>query len=162
MIFREVLFLENVKIDKISNIEKELRYIAGIIKQQGRKILNHYPITMPQFIALQWLSEEGDLTTGELSNKIHLAFSTTTDLVDRMEKNGVVKRIKDQNDKRVVRIHILEKGESIIQEVIEKRRHYLGTVLENVTDQEVDALDHLLRLLHAQMKYVEEESTSGE
>ncbi|UFT97967.1 MarR family transcriptional regulator [Radiobacillus kanasensis] len=147
--------MENEKIKKISHIEKELRYIAGIIKQKGREILNQYPITAPQFIALQWLSEEGDLTTGELSNKIHLAFSTTTDLVDRMEKNGVVKRVKDEKDKRIVRIHILDKGESIIHEVIEKRREYLGAVLDNVSEREVDALNELLQLLHIQMKNFE-------
>lgn len=31
------------------------------VKQRGREILNNYPITPPQFIALQWLRELGDL-----------------------------------------------------------------------------------------------------
>lgn len=48
---------------------KSLRYISHIVKQRGREILNNYPITPPQFIALQWLRELGDLTIGELSKK---------------------------------------------------------------------------------------------
>lgn len=55
--------------EQIADIEKELRFISGIIKQKGREILNNYPITTPQFIALQFLLEEGDLTLGELSKK---------------------------------------------------------------------------------------------
>ncbi|MFP3488761.1 MarR family transcriptional regulator, partial [Staphylococcus sp. SIMBA_130] len=106
-------------------MEKQLRYISGMIKQNGRKILNNYPITSPQFVALQWLLEEGDLTIGELSNKISLAFSTTTDLVDRMEKNELVERVRDTNDRRVVRIHLLEKGKTIIREVIQESQDYL-------------------------------------
>src|SRR5690625_6833094 len=82
-----------------SGVEKKLRYISGAIKQNGRKILKKYPITSPQFNALQWLIEEGELTIGELSNKNGLAFSTTTDLVDRMEKNELVERIRDSNDR---------------------------------------------------------------
>lgn len=71
---------------EVASMEKDLRYIAAIIKQEGRRILSNYTITPPQFIALQWLFEHGDMTIGDLSNRMFLAFSTTTDLVDRMEK----------------------------------------------------------------------------
>lgn len=136
----------------INKIEKRMRYISGIIKQKGRKILTNYPITSPQFVALQWLLEEGDLTIGELSGKISLAFSTTTDLVDRMEKNKLVERVQDTKDRRVVRIHVLDKGKRIIGEVIEKRQMYLGEVLENFTEEQTNHLDELLELLHEEMK----------
>ncbi|OZU90658.1 MarR family transcriptional regulator [Virgibacillus indicus] len=133
-----------------------MRYISGIIKQNGRKILNNYPITSPQFVALQWLLEEGDLTIGELSNKISLAFSTTTDLVDRMEKNDLVERIRSTTDRRVVRIHVLEKGKTIIHEVIEKRQEYLEEVMEEFSVEQRETLHELLNFLHEQMKIVNE------
>ncbi|UOQ86219.1 MarR family winged helix-turn-helix transcriptional regulator [Gracilibacillus salinarum] len=138
--------------ESIADIEKELRYISGIIKQKGREILNNYPITTPQFIALQFLLEHGDLTLGELSKKINLAFSTTTDLVDRMEKNDLVERVRDTKDRRVVRIHLLEKGREIIHEVIEKRQKYLGEVLSNVKEEDMEQLSTLLHLLHREMR----------
>ncbi|WP_461179426.1 MarR family winged helix-turn-helix transcriptional regulator [Virgibacillus ainsalahensis] len=138
------------------DVEKRLRYISGIIKQNGRRILNNYPITSPQFVALQWLLEEGDLTIGELSNKLSLAFSTTTDLVDRMEKNELVERIRDMKDRRVVRIHVLNKGEKIIREVIEKRREYLGEVLEKFSEEQTENLSELLDILYKEMKNVHE------
>ncbi|WP_205520173.1 MarR family transcriptional regulator [Virgibacillus doumboii] len=125
-----------------------------MVKQNGRKILNNYPITSPQFVALQWLIEEGDLTIGELSNKNGLAFSTTTDLVDRMEKNKLVERVRDGNDRRVVRIHVLEKGKTIIQEVIQKRQEYLGEVLSNFSTEQTDTLNNLLSFLYEQMQHV--------
>ncbi|AND41704.1 MULTISPECIES: MarR family winged helix-turn-helix transcriptional regulator [Bacillaceae] len=135
--------------DVVAEIEKDLRYISGIIKQKGREILSDFTITPPQFVALQWLFEEGDMTIGELSNKMYLACSTTTDLVDRMEKNTLVKRVKDPNDRRVVRIHLLEEGERIIEEVIKKRQDYLKEVLKNSSHNEVLFLkDNLMKLHH--------------
>ncbi|KAF0823368.1 MarR family transcriptional regulator [Cytobacillus firmus] len=135
--------------DVVADIEKDLRYISGIIKQKGREILSDFTITPPQFVALQWLFEEGDMTIGELSNKMYLACSTTTDLVDRMEKNSLVKRVKDPNDRRVVRIHLLEEGERIIEEVIKKRQDYLKEVLKNSSHNEVLFLkDNLMKLHH--------------
>ncbi|MCA1031962.1 MarR family transcriptional regulator [Bacillus timonensis] len=136
----------------VADIEKSLRYISAIIKQKGREILSNYTITPPQFVALQWLFEDGDMTIGELSNKMYLACSTTTDLVDRMEKNHLVLRVKDPNDRRVVRIHLLEEGERIIDEVIKKRQGYLNEVLVNFSQEEILLLDKNLSKLHQDMK----------
>jgi len=138
--------------EEVAHMEKELRYVAAIIKQQGRRILSNYTITPPQFVALQWLFEHGDMTIGDLSNKMFLAFSTTTDLVDRMEKNSLVKRVRNTQDRRVVRIHLLSEGERVIEEVIDKRRHYLNSVLAEFDEQEVKVFSNLLTKLHQEMK----------
>ena len=138
--------------DTVANIEKDLRYISGIIKQKGREILSNYKITPPQFVALQWLFEEGDMTIGDLSNKMFLAFSTTTDLVDRMEKNNLVLRSRDPHDRRVVRIHLLDEGGRIIDEVIKKRQVYLEEVLTNFSEDEIQLLQSSLMKLHQEMR----------
>ncbi|WP_226656457.1 MarR family winged helix-turn-helix transcriptional regulator [Pseudalkalibacillus hwajinpoensis] len=136
----------------IVDIEKSLRMVAGIIKQNGRELLSEFSITPPQFMALQWLSEYGDLTIGELSNKMYLACSTTTDLVDRMEKTDLVKRVKDPHDRRVVRIHILDKGNDIIKKVIHKRQVYLEKITQTFSGDQVKALEESLHLLYDEMK----------
>jgi MarR family transcriptional regulator, organic hydroperoxide resistance regulator len=143
---------KNLAVNIVADIEKELRYISGLVKQKGREILSNYTITPPQFVALQWLFEFGDMTIGELSNKMFLACSTTTDLVDRMEKNQLVMRVKDPNDRRVVRIHLLEEGERIIDEVIKKRQAYLHGVLKNSSTSEIESLKANLLKLHQDMR----------
>ncbi|MEK4386772.1 MarR family transcriptional regulator [Solibacillus sp. FSL W7-1464] len=138
--------------ESIAILEKELRYISHLIKQKGREILSNYTITPPQFIALQWLHESGDMTIGDLSTKMYLAFSTTTDLVDRMEKNELVQRVRDENDRRVVRIHLLPEGERIIQEVIFKRQNYLREITQEFNAEEFEQLSRTLQKLHLLMK----------
>jgi MarR family transcriptional regulator, organic hydroperoxide resistance regulator len=139
-------------LENIATIEKDMRYISGIIKQKGREILSNYTMTPPQFVALQWLFEEGDMTIGELSNKMFLAFSTTTDLVDRMEKNQLVQRVKDPNDRRVVRIHMLEEGKRLIDEVIKKRQGYLQEVLNEYSTKDIEELKKNFMRLHQVMR----------
>lgn len=150
-----MILLESVD-QSIVEAEIRLRKIAGVIKKNGRKILTNYPITSPQFSALYCVIEEGDLTIGELSNRIGLAFSTTTDIVDRMERNNLVKRVRDSNDRRVVRIHALEEGKAIIKDVIKKRQEYLGEVLEGFSVEQTADLNELLSLLYKRMKIVDE------
>lgn len=144
--------IEKHSFESVALLEKELRYISHLIKQKGREILSNYTITPPQFVALQWLHESGDMTIGDLSTKMYLAFSTTTDLVDRMEKNDLVQRVRDENDRRVVRIHLLSEGERIIEEVILKRQNYLRDIMEDFNQDEAAHLLTNLQKLHLLMK----------
>jgi DNA-binding MarR family transcriptional regulator len=68
---------------------------------------------------------------------MHLVCSTTTDLVDRMEKNVLVARVRNKNDRWVVRIHLLKEGERIIEEVIKKRQYSLAQVFKTFSDEEI-------------------------
>ncbi|MCU9602793.1 MarR family winged helix-turn-helix transcriptional regulator [Pallidibacillus thermolactis] len=146
-----------VNMETVATIEKDLRFVSGLIKQKGREILNHFPVTPPQFVAMQWLLEEGSMTIGELSKKMYLAFSTTTDLIARMEKNNLVKRVRDERDRRVVRVHLLDEGIRIIDEVIKKRQTYLQEILHDFSDEEIRTLQSNLRKLHDNMKLKKEQ-----
>ncbi|WP_124727050.1 MarR family winged helix-turn-helix transcriptional regulator [Staphylospora marina] len=141
-----------VTMQTVGEIERLLREISTIVKIKGREILNAFPITNPQFDALYLLHQEGDMTIGELSQRMFLACSTMTDLVDRMEKNGVVERVRDNRDRRVVRIHMLEKGRKVIHEVLEARRKYLADVLSGLSDSEKLEIKTHLAVLYEEMK----------
>lgn len=138
--------------ETVNEIERLLREISVIVKRHGREILHNFPITPPQLNALLWLNEEGDLTIGDLSQKMYLACSTMTDLIDRMEKNELVARIRDDKDRRVVRIRLLEHGKKIIDEVLAARRAYLTQVLADETNERATLMRDHLQVLFDKMK----------
>jgi DNA-binding MarR family transcriptional regulator len=135
----------------VDDVERLLRTVSVIIKKRGREILADFGITPPQFSALLTLIQNGDMTIGELGEKMYLACSTATDLVDRMERNGLVVRERDTNDRRVIRLRVLERGHLMLEEVMQARRRYLSGVLERVSREEttnmVVALEHLAELM---------------
>ena len=135
----------------VADIEKHLRKIDYIIRIKGREILNDFNITAPQFSALQILINNGDMTIGELSQKMSLACSTITDLIGRMEKTELVKRKKDENDKRVVRIEVLSKGFDILEKVLDKRRIFLEQKLDGFDDEQKETLTKGLYELYIAM-----------
>lgn len=137
---------------EIVELEWVLRKISAAIKQKGREILNDFPITPPQFVALQWLKEHGDMTIGDLSAKMYLANSTTTDLIDRMEKTDLVQRVRSTSDRRVVHIHLLDKGRQIIEQVIRARQQYLQEVLSNFEVEEVTEIRHRITQLYEEIQ----------
>ncbi len=137
--------------DSVTKIERLLRHVAFIIKKRGRDILVDFGITSPQFNALLALREQPNMTMGELCEKLFLACSTATDLIDRMEKNGFLERNRDAQDRRVIRLSISEKGQDVIKEVIAARRRYVASMLEKLTPNEIEQLGASLDKLHSLM-----------
>jgi DNA-binding MarR family transcriptional regulator len=122
--------------DHIVKIELLLRSVCFNIKQKGRAILEDFDISPPQFDALQYLiNDGGELTIGELSNKLYLAPSTISDLVDRLEKNCLVQRIRNAQDRRIVNVKVLEKGYNLIEEVVNLRCEYIKEALTEVNEE---------------------------
>lgn len=135
------------KENNIEKIELLLRGVCFKIKQKGREILESYNITPPQFDALQLLVDEGELTVGEMSAKLFLAPSTITDLVDRMEKNEHVVRVRDTKDRRIVKIKALDRGSILIKDVIKRRCDYVDNLLRDVDENDKQKLIVLLEIL---------------
>lgn len=136
---------------RIEKMEMNLRYISADVKEKGREILQGYDISPPQFVALQWVSDQTEITIGMIAEKMHLAHSTTSDMIDRLEKLGFVERKKDEKDRRVVRVYIMRNGERVIQEVIEKRRTYLEELLEGLAEEEKKQFGVLLGHIYERM-----------
>lgn len=135
----------------VVDIEQRLRQIAGIVRRRGRMLVEKYGITPPQLDALIILNKDGELTIGDLSCRLYLAYSTTTDLVDRLERAGFVARYRDTEDRRVVRVRLQEYGATMIEDLLDARRAYLADVLESVDKDEKRRVLEVLDMLSAKM-----------
>lgn len=116
----------------VAEIEHRLRLVAGTVQRRGRMLLVDYHVTPLQFDALIVLNSDGELTIGDLSNRLYLAYSTTTDLVDRLQKSNYVVRKRCLDDRRIVRVKLLEEGCRMIKLVMAARCSYLDTILSGV------------------------------
>ncbi|NLY67209.1 MAG: MarR family transcriptional regulator [Tissierellia bacterium] len=144
--------LDNNVSENVKSIEKYLRKVDYIIRKKGREILKDFNITIPQFTALQILINNEEMTIGELSQKMALACSTITDLIDRMERNELVIRKRDEKDKRVVRIEVLPKGHQIVEKVLEKRVKFLDSKMKGLTEEQKLSLNEGLKALYDAMQ----------
>lgn len=126
------------------SIEKSLRYISAHVRAYGREILKEYELSPLQFVALQWVGDKDGITIGELSNRLYLAHSTTTDIVDKLEDNHFVTRHKAERDKRLVLVKKEKKGEDIISAVIDKRISYISEITGHLSDADKENLPLIL------------------
>jgi len=124
-----------------------LRNLAAEFRAISRGVIASHQVTPLQYHALFQL-RSGKLTMGELCDRMLLASSTLTDLMDRMENGGYVTRERCCVDRRVVRIALTERGRRVLDEVLQARLARLDALLEHMTDADQERLLASLRQLH--------------
>jgi DNA-binding MarR family transcriptional regulator len=78
-----------------------------------KPILDRLGLTYPQYLAMVCLWKKDGQTVGEIGEQLLLETSTLTPLLKRLEAAGFVKRTRDPQDERVVRISLTEQGRSL-------------------------------------------------
>lgn len=131
----------------ICKIESMLSDVNKLMNRQEQEIEERYAITSPQLKALHQLYQQGDLTIGELSQRMGFAYSSMTTLIDRLEALEMVQRVRDQRDRRVVRICLMPPGEKLIRQVMQNRCNFLAEALSSLSSQQVNTLAEHLTLL---------------
>lgn len=138
--------------EDVERFERLLRRISHVVYTKGREILADFGITSPQFDALLFLHRDGDMPMGALCDRMSLACSTVTDLVSRMEKGGFVIRERDQNDRRVIKVRLLPRGEEMVHKVMASRIRYLTDILADLPAEErakaIAVLEEIYELIH--------------
>jgi len=85
-----------------------LRQITRAIDLHSKQLVQKYGLTGPQILLLKEISKVDKISSGVLSRKASLSQATVTSILDRLEKSGYVRRIRCQDDKRVVYVEATE------------------------------------------------------
>jgi len=89
-------------------------------------------------------STHGETVTG-LADVCLLRQPTMTKLLDRMVRDGLVRRSADDRDRRVVRVMLTERGEQMAAELIETALAYERDMFSRYPEADAKAMKALLR-----------------
>ena len=143
------------KRDKSSKKENDLNAQMFVVKDfidefynktvfQSGKVLNA-DLTPSQIKSLFAFEEDDkEYPIGELGRNARVKSSTMTDMIDRLEKDGIAERIRDNGDRRVVKVRLTSKGKKIKRKFTQKRRKEIESIFSQLDDKEKNVLlDHL-------------------
>jgi DNA-binding MarR family transcriptional regulator len=104
-------------------------------------------MSTPQFKALLLISEEEGIRMRELARKMGGSFSNATALVDRLVERGLVERLAEPEDRRVVLVRVSEEGRRLIEKLVTSWRAISPSVLETLAPKDLDKVHEALRIL---------------
>jgi MarR family transcriptional regulator, 2-MHQ and catechol-resistance regulon repressor len=104
-------------------------------------------LTWSQFAVLETIYHLGPMTQGEISAKVLKSGSNMTTVIDNLERDGLVRRERDQQDRRVIHVHLTNEGTRKIEAVLPVHVSVLVEEFSVLSPEEQETLGELCKKL---------------
>ena len=120
---------------------------AESVTARTHRHLYSMDLTISQFAVLEALYQLGPLFQKEIGQKILRSSGNITMVIDNLEKNGLVRRERNEADRRFFIVHLTDKGYTLIAKIFPSHAAVIAEDLAVLTAAEQDALGRLCKKL---------------
>jgi DNA-binding MarR family transcriptional regulator len=96
-----------------------LRRVVRALELYSQEVRRDFGLTAPQLWALKTLGRRGPLIVNELAAALHVHQSSASLLVNRLERRGLVRRSRQEDDRRFVRIEPTDRALALMAQAPE-------------------------------------------
>lgn len=123
-----------------------LRYSSKLEQIIDDKLRQNYGQNISRFDVLSQLMREAKdgLTVGELAGRMIASKGNITGLLDRMGKDGLIKKEAKSDDRRSYMVHITEKGQNLFDEMAENNAQWVEQALESIDTDHMNEFTQFL------------------
>lgn len=118
---------------------------ASRLEQVAKKDVRCYGLNITEFSVLELLYHKGTHTTQAIKEKILIASSSTTYVVDQLVKKGCVQRELSQEDQRVTYVSITEAGRALMEKIFPSHAQKIAASFSELSSEELQQLKTILR-----------------
>lgn len=122
-----------------------LKRVADYFDQATRRDVASCDINVNEFAALELLYHKGPLTVQQIKERILIAHSSTTYIIDQLCRKNLAERRRCGEDKRVIYVHLTAEGLAFIQAKFPQHAEMLTQLFHRLTDDELATLHRLLK-----------------
>jgi DNA-binding MarR family transcriptional regulator len=121
--------------------------VARQLREASHESLAPWDITPAQLRALRVLARHGQTRLSGLSDHLHIAARSTTEVVDALESRGLVRRRPDLGDRRATLVELTEHGESVLDAIRAARGSETERLFGRLSQTDQAHLARILRKL---------------
>jgi DNA-binding MarR family transcriptional regulator len=127
----------------------KLRKIIRSINLESKKIEKELGISIPQFLVLQYLSNQDDYRAfaKDIKSYLNLNASTVSGIISRLDSKSLVARSTKPDDKRASFIILTAKGADLINKYPPTLQEKLTQRLKKLSPDQIAELDRNIELL---------------
>ena len=135
-------------------MDNEFKVVIGIMRASNllvddlKKTLKNYPINATEFSVMEFLYSKGEKSIQEIRDRILLASGSATYVVDNLERKEYVRRIVNQNDRRITYIKLTQAGKDLINDIFPTRKKNTKEIFNDLTNEELITLKEILKKIN--------------
>ena len=127
--------------------EQVVAFVRAFGLHRGDETPCGRPLSVSEAHALMELRRRPLLAQNDLGTRLRLEKSTVSRLVAQLAERGWVERARDENDGRVLRLRLTERGAHVADEVDEARRRKFEALLARIPEEEQESVERALDVL---------------
>ena len=97
-------------------IISHIRKIIRAVDIYSNRLKEKYGLNSSQLTCLDFLNRSGSQSISELGKQMDLSPSMLTNIIDQLENRMLVKRVRSDKDRRVIKIEMTEHGQAILKQ----------------------------------------------
>ena len=136
---------------EVDSIVETIIYLYTESRRLTKGMASQFGLTGPQLTVIKLLETFDNLSLSSLSERIRAQNSTVTGIIDRMEREGLVRRERSTTDRRVVHIRLSDKGQKLARQIQVEPMEIFRGALGSLTPGD---LKDLLRIMNKLQRYV--------
>jgi DNA-binding MarR family transcriptional regulator len=125
-----------------------LSYLIGqldrLVSRQLTEALAAHGLTLPQFTALSVLRARGRSSNAQLADRSLITPQSANEVVKVMEANGMVMRMPDPTNRRIVLLQLTDAGHALLEQCDAAVDQIEASMLDDISAEDADALRALL------------------
>jgi DNA-binding MarR family transcriptional regulator len=125
----------------ISSIVDNLRRVFQVVHGHSKKAERETGLTGPQLWAIKVIAASAPIRVSDLAARMYLHPATTVGILDRLEKKGLIARVRSQQDRRSVEISLTESGSEVVAKAPEVAQGLLVSGLERLSSRKLKMVD---------------------
>lgn len=125
-----------------------LKNVNGKLNELLNNFYAPYGLTVVQAMVLLELHRNGEQNITDLSNNVCMVKGNLSQLCKRLEKNGLIERVRDSEDERYVNIKMTKHSENIVKELEEKISNNKIPILLQIENQKKSSIIEALNILN--------------
>jgi DNA-binding MarR family transcriptional regulator len=120
-----------------------------IILARVDAVLRPFGLTFARYeaLVLLYFSRNGSLPLGKMGDRLMLHPTSVTNIIDRLEENGLVQRVPHPTDRRTTLAEITDKGREIVETATKAAAGDAALGMGGLSTREMDTVTKLLRKL---------------
>ena len=139
---------------RYTDILINIRKLVRSINLESKRIQKAHGVSIPQLLCMTFLSEKDNYqsTSTEISRYLNLNMSTTSGIINRLEKKALVARLPKSGDKRVTPVGLTSKGQKLLNASPELIHEQLTKKLKELPTEEIEQINTVLAKLVGYLK----------
>ncbi|TFW07393.1 MarR family transcriptional regulator [Oxalobacteraceae bacterium OM1] len=126
---------------------KKLRIVIRAAQRHSAWVEKQCGVSGAQLWILQELDEEPGLRVGQIANRLAVHQTTVSNLLDALEKRGLIVKARDPGDQRAVRISLSPTGSELLDKAPRPARGLLPESLRQLQPEQLAVLNQGLQYM---------------